>query len=87
MGRFEEAEARLRSIDLMALFSAGRHAEAESIATQMIETWPDYGLAWKVLGAVLAIQQRFETAVPTLRRALAAEATDPSGPTANLRPT
>ena len=71
MGRLEEAEARLGEIDLMALFSAGRHAEAEVIARQMILSWPDYGFGWKVLGAVLAVERRFEEAAPAIRRALA----------------
>jgi predicted O-linked N-acetylglucosamine transferase (SPINDLY family) len=71
MGRVEEAEARLDEIDLMSLFSAGRHTEAEAMARQMILAWPDYGFGWKVLGAVLAVERRFEEAAPALRRALA----------------
>ena len=71
MGQFAQAEASLLQIDPMALFSAGRHAEAESISRQLTEAWPDYGIGWQVLGAVLAVRRRFAEAAPALRRALA----------------
>lgn len=66
-----EGERRLRASDLVTLLSSGRHLEAESLARRMTETWPDYGFGWKVLGSILALQRRFEPAVPALRRALA----------------
>ena len=71
MSRFEAAEARLREIDLAALFAANRHAEIEIVARQMIQVWPDHGSGWKTLGLVLALQQRFNDALPALRQAVA----------------
>jgi protein O-GlcNAc transferase len=78
MGRLEAAQARLREIDLAALYpSADRHAELESVARQLIRVWPDYALGWKALGTVLALQQRFEEAVPALHEALKGLPGDP----------
>ena len=71
LGRVEQAEAQLREIDPMSFFSAGRHEEAEAISRQLIQVWPDYGLGWKVLGAVLAVQRRFEEAAHAIGRTLA----------------
>ncbi len=71
MGRIEQAEARLREIDPMSLFSAGRHDEAEAISRQLTQAWPDFSLGWKVLGAVLAVKRRFEEAAFAIERTLA----------------
>ena len=71
MGRPEAAEARLRRIDLAALYSSpDRHAELESVARQMLQVWPDYAQGWKALGAVLALQRRFDEAVQALQNAV-----------------
>ena len=78
MGQLEAAEARLREIDLAALYaSPDRHAELESVARQLIRVWPDYALGWKALGTVLALQKRFEEATPALQKALMGLASDP----------
>ncbi len=76
MDRHSDAQAKLRSIDLLALCSSGRHAEAESLARQLTHSWPDYGFGWKVLGAVLAMKRQYEAAAPALRRALEVMPTD-----------
>jgi len=78
LGQPEAAEARLREIDLSALYaSADRHAELESVAAQMVRVWPDYALGWRSLGIVLALQQRFGEAVPALEKALKGAPDDP----------
>ena len=78
LGQPEAAEARLREIDLSALYaSADRHAELESVAAQMVRIWPHYALGWRSLGIVLALQQRFGEAVPALERALKGAPDDP----------
>ena len=41
---------------LAALFNAGHHAELESRARLLVNQHPDFGLAWKVLGAALKVQ-------------------------------
>jgi len=78
MGRLEAAQARLREIDLSALYaSPDRHAELESVAQQMVLVWPDYALGWRALGIVLALQSRFGEAVPALEKALKGVPDDP----------
>jgi tetratricopeptide (TPR) repeat protein len=39
-------------------FNAGRHAEVETIASQLIAHQPDTGYAWKLLGAALLAQRK-----------------------------
>ena len=41
---------------LVALFQAGRYAEMESRARQLIERYPDSGIAWKLYGTALGVQ-------------------------------
>ena len=41
---------------LTALFNAGRYAELESRASLLLERYPDFGNAWKMLGAALLMQ-------------------------------
>ncbi|MDD5299165.1 MAG: tetratricopeptide repeat protein [Gallionella sp.] len=41
---------------LAGLFNAGRHAELESRTRLLLERYPDSGLVWKILGAILQIQ-------------------------------
>ena len=78
MGQPEAAEARLREIELDALYSSpDRHPELESVAGQMVRAWPEYALGWRALGIVLALQQRFDEAVPALERALKELPDDP----------
>lgn len=43
---------------LIASFNAGRHAEVESVAGQLIAQHPDTGYAWKLLGAALLAQRK-----------------------------
>ena len=43
---------------LVALFNAGRHAELESRARSLLEQYPDFGFAWKALGASLRMQDK-----------------------------
>lgn len=40
----------------LTLFKSGRYAEAESRTRMLIERYPDYGFAWKLLGACLQEQ-------------------------------
>ena len=63
-------------VDLVAHYAAGRYAEAEAAARKQIEAWPEHGPLWKVLGTVLATQQRFGDALPALRKAVALSPTD-----------
>ncbi len=71
MGRLVESEEKLRAIDLGALVPfPDRHAELESVARQMVDLWPGYVLGWRALGAVLALQKRYEEAVPALESSL-----------------
>ena len=41
---------------LIALFNAGRHTELETRVRLLLDRFPDSGFAWKVLGAILPIQ-------------------------------
>lgn len=53
LSRLQGMEPDLQSRDqLVALFSAGRYAEAELLAKSMTEHYPLHGFGWKVLGAV-----------------------------------
>lgn len=71
MGNPAGAEAALRGIDLTALlYTPDRHSELESIARQLIQIMPDHVQAWRALGTLQALQQRFDEAVPTLRKTL-----------------
>ena len=58
-----ESECR----QLIALFSAGRHEDVEKRALRLIESFPEIGFAWKVLGASLQAQNK--DAIAALRRA------------------
>jgi tetratricopeptide (TPR) repeat protein len=44
------------SARLAALFGSGRYPEAEELGKKLVLRYPGSGLAWKVLGAALAIQ-------------------------------
>lgn len=53
--------------ELIALFEAGRYADAEREARRFVEAQPDSGFGWKLLGAAVGLQGR--DAVAILRRA------------------
>ena len=48
-----------------------------AVARQMIQTWPNHGFGWKVLGTVLAADGRLLEAVPVLEKSLALSPSDP----------
>lgn len=77
LGRVENADARMREIDLEAVFALGRHTETEGLARHVSQTLPGDGASWKVLGAVLAVQRKFEPAVTAFQRALTILPLDP----------
>jgi tetratricopeptide (TPR) repeat protein len=52
---------------LVALFNAGRYADMESKARELVGRQPDIGIYWKALGVSLRVQGR--DALPALRRA------------------
>ncbi|MDD5177608.1 MAG: tetratricopeptide repeat protein [Sterolibacterium sp.] len=56
---------------LVALFNAGRYAEAESQAREMTARFPDYGFGWKVWGAALKQIGRSSDALAPMRKAAA----------------
>src|SRR6185295_14814331 len=62
---------------LMVLCSESRHAEAETVAKQMIQGWPHHGFGWKALGTVLIAQRRMAEALPVLQKTLALLPLDP----------
>ena len=64
-------------IELAGFFAASRHVEAEAAARRMTETWPEYGIAWKALGAVLAVQARLDEAMTALQKAVELLPADP----------
>lgn len=41
---------------LIALYQAGRHAELEKQANQLLQRYPDSGFGWRILSAALAMQ-------------------------------
>jgi tetratricopeptide (TPR) repeat protein len=41
---------------MVALFNAGRHSEVEKLAVAMLDRSPDFGFAWKALGAAQKAQ-------------------------------
>ena len=61
-GKFEtnpsvgEGSPSTKMDSLVALFKAGRYSELESQTRLVLESYPDSGLAWKVLGAALLAQ-------------------------------
>lgn len=56
---------------LIALFTSGRFAEAESTARSLAERFPSDGFAWKAWGAILTQLGRNEEALRPLETALA----------------
>ena len=52
---------------LVTLLNEGSHAEVESRARLLLEQYPDFGFAWKLLGVALYLQGK--EAVPALQRA------------------
>lgn len=57
---------------LLALFAAGKHAEAEAAATRLLAAHPSCGIAANVRGSALAALNRPEAAIAAFRAALAA---------------
>lgn len=43
---------------LLALYKAGHYSELESTAQQLVERFPLYGRAWKILGMALGVQSK-----------------------------
>ena len=54
---------------LVALFTAGRYSEGESVARALTERFPRHGFAWKVLATLLKAQGRDDEALPAMRHA------------------
>ncbi len=54
----------------MRLLSEGRYVEAEAIARELIERFPEQNYGWKALGVALHKQDRFEAAVEAKRRSV-----------------
>ena len=52
---------------LVALYNAGRYAEAEGQARVLLEQHPDFGFGWKLLGS--ALQMQGKNALTVLRKA------------------
>ena len=62
----------VRAIDTAVdLVNHGRYGEAERLTKKVTARVPGSGMAWKLLGAVLAIQGKNEEAVDPLRKAAA----------------
>ena len=55
---------------LVALYSQGRITEAEALARSLSLRFPLHGFGWKVLGAVLQAQERFEEALLCMQEAV-----------------
>lgn len=55
--------------ELVARLQAGRGAEVEAGARQLLERFPDSGVTWQLLGAALLVGGRFLDAVAPLERA------------------
>ena len=62
---------------LLTLFQQARHAEAEQLARGMTVRFPRHPLAWKVLAAALAAQNRTQDAIRVYQRAAPLLASDP----------
>ncbi|WP_300317543.1 tetratricopeptide repeat protein [Accumulibacter sp.] len=54
---------------LVTLFNAGRFGEGETIARALTGRFPEHGLGWKALGAMLQSQGRDGEALAAMRRA------------------
>ena len=62
----------VRAIDAAVdLVNHGRYGEAEALTKKVTARVPGSGMAWKLLGAVLAMQGKNEEAVDPLRKAAA----------------
>ena len=66
-----EAEALLQA------YSAKKNDEAITLANRLTTRFPDHPLAWKVLGAVLGQEERYEESVYAGQRALSLSPEDP----------
>jgi len=67
-----------RAIDeLIALYGAGRYEDAEAAARSMTQTWPEHAPCWKLLGTIVAAQQRLTEALPLIRKSVALSPDDP----------
>jgi SAM-dependent methyltransferase/tetratricopeptide (TPR) repeat protein len=55
---------------LVALFTAGRFAEGETLARQLTQRYPDAAFSWKALGTLLLAGDRQREALPVLKRAV-----------------
>lgn len=55
---------------LVALFTQGRLAEAETLARTMTKRYPGHGFAWKILGPTLKQQGRFQEALAAMQQAV-----------------
>ena len=56
---------------LLALFNQGRFAEMETLARQIAGRFPNYGIAWKAVGAALMQQGQHAEALEPLQKAAA----------------
>lgn len=61
---YQESEA------LIDLYSAQRYEEAAALAHELVEVFPDSGLAWKIIGSIFQIQGDYEACLPATRKAI-----------------
>lgn len=55
-GKRHHAPSDFAQAELTELFNAGKYAETETLARQLLTKYPDSGFIWKVLGAALQAQ-------------------------------
>lgn len=67
MPQYLESLPKAESDQLFALFNDRRYSELEDRARNLVERYPDSGVAWKALGASLQMQGK--DALPALQRA------------------
>lgn len=68
--RSEALSLRKQEKSLLSLIERGKFPEAHALSLAMTERFPEHGLGWKVLGAFISAQGRFQEALAPMRHAV-----------------
>lgn len=67
-----QREPNSQELDVLAeLYNSKRYDEALASAQRLISSFPEHGVAWKILGSIYQAQERYEESVPATQRAIA----------------
>jgi predicted O-linked N-acetylglucosamine transferase (SPINDLY family) len=68
--RQRAGNASIDETRLLALLASGRHAEARELAQSLTERFPQRGLGWKILGALMTVNGGRQEALEILKTAV-----------------